>query len=74
MLINTDCHQSIHSFFKTHKMQLTCEQRIFVVANYLMTTRFKEVQQLFEQRIRDRVSPTKMTIWKNIKKYKKYQV
>ena len=35
-----------------------------------MTRSCKEVQQLFEQRFRDRVKPTKMTIWKNVKKYK----
>ena len=51
-------------------MQQINEQRIFVVTNYFKTRSFKEVQQLFEQRIRDRVSPTKMTIWKNVKKYK----
>ena len=50
-------------------MQLISEQRIFVVTNYLRTGSFKEVQQLFEQRFRDRVSPTKMTICKNVKKY-----
>ena len=26
--------------------------------------------QLFEQRFRDTVSPTKMTVWKNVEKYK----
>ena len=31
---------------------------------------YREAQQLFEQRSRDRVSPTKMTIWKNVKMYK----
>ena len=31
---------------------------------------FKYVQQLFEQRFRDRVSPTKMTIGKYVEKYK----
>ena len=51
-------------------MQLAIEQRIFVVTNNLMTRSFKEVQQFFEQRFRDRVLPTKMTIWKNAKKYK----
>ena len=43
------------------------EQRMFVVTNYLKTRSFKEVIQLFELGLRDRVSPT---IWKNIKKYK----
>ena len=51
-------------------MRYTSEQRIFVVTNYLRTTILKEVQQLLEQRFRDRVSPTKMNIWKKIKKYK----
>ena len=51
-------------------MQLTSENRIFVVTNYLRTRCFKDVQQHFEQRFLDRVLPTKMTIWKIIKKYK----
>ena len=50
-------------------MQLTCAQRIFVVINYLRTRSFNEVQQLFEQRFRDGISPTKITIWKNVEKY-----
>ena len=41
-----------------------------MVTSYLRTRRFKKVQQLFEQCIRDRVSPTKITIWKNVKKNK----
>ena len=51
-------------------MQFTSELRIFVVTNYLRTRSFQEGQQLFEQRFRDRVSPTEMTIWRNAKKYK----
>ena len=51
-------------------MQLTGEQRIFVVTNYLKTKSFKDVLQLFEHCLRDRVSPTKMTFWKNVEKYK----
>ena len=35
-----------------------------------MTRSFKEVQQLFEQRFRGRVSSTKLTIWKKKLKYK----
>ena len=41
-----------------------------MVTNYLRTRSFKEDQQLFEERFRDRFSPTEMTIWKNVKKYK----
>ena len=62
MQLNPDRCKSIHSFLKTSKMQLTSEQRIF--------RHFNEVQQLFEQRFRDGVSPTIRTIWKNVKKYK----
>ena len=51
-------------------MQLTSEQTIFVVTNYLRTRSFNEVQQLFVQRSRDRVSSTKMTIWRNVEKRK----
>ena len=51
-------------------MHLTNGQPIFLVANYLRTGSFKEVQQLFEQHFRNRVSPTKMSFWKNVKKYK----
>ena len=46
--INHDRHQLIHSFFKTPKMQLTSEQRIFVVTNDLRTRSSKEVRQLSE--------------------------
>ena len=55
---------------KCIKMQLTSIQRIFVVSIYLRNRNFKEVQQLLEQRFRDRDSPTKMIIWKNVEKYK----
>ena len=51
-------------------MQLISEQRNFMNTNYLRPRSFNEVQQLFEQRYRNRVSPTMMTIWKNAKKYK----
>ena len=68
--MNPDRHQSIHSFFKTLKMQLTSEEWILVVTHYLKTISFKEVQQLFEQRFRDKVLLIKMTIWKNVEKYK----
>ena len=40
-----------------------------MVTIFLRTRSFKEIQQLCEQRFWDRVSPTKMTIWKNVKKY-----
>lgn len=51
-------------------MQLSKEQRIFVVESYLRTGSFKLVQQHFEQRFPERASPTKKTIWTNVKKFK----
>ena len=48
-------------------MQLTIEQRNFVVAYYLSTRIFED---FLEQRFRERVSSTKITNWKNITKYK----
>ena len=51
-------------------MQFTCKQLIFVVSNYLFIYSVKEDQQLFEQRFRYRVSQTKITILKNVKKCK----
>ena len=51
-------------------MQLTSEQRTFEVTNYLRIRNSIAIQQLFEERFRVRVSPTKMTIRKNVKKYK----
>ena len=48
-------------------MQLISEQWIFVVTNYLKTGSSKDVQQLFEQRYWDGISPTKMSIWKNVR-------
>ena len=52
-------------------MQLTSEQQIFVITNYSRARSFKKVQQLFDKRFRDTVSPLlKINIWKNIKKYK----
>jgi hypothetical protein len=39
-------------------MQLTKEQRIFVVKTYLETKSFTQVQQLFEDHFPERTSPT----------------
>lgn len=51
-------------------MQLSKEQRVFVVTSYLRTGSFKLVQQDFEQRFPERASPTKKTIWTNVNKFK----
>lgn len=51
-------------------MQLSKQQRVFVVTSYLRTGSFKLVQQDFEQRFPERASPTKKTIWTNVNKFK----
>ena len=51
-------------------MQLSKEQRVFVVTSYLRTGSFKLVQQDFEQRFPKRALTTKKTIWTNVNKFK----
>ncbi|KAF2365939.1 Protein of unknown function DUF4817 [Trinorchestia longiramus] len=51
-------------------MQLTKEQRIFIVVNLSDRNSFQHVQELFQERFPERNSPSKVTIWKNVRKYK----
>ncbi|KAF2346763.1 Protein of unknown function DUF4817 [Trinorchestia longiramus] len=51
-------------------MQLTKEQRIFIVVNFLDSNSIQHVQELFQERFPERNSPSKLTIWKNVRKYK----
>ena len=50
------------------KMQLTEQQRVFVVKNYFETKSFEIVQQRYEENFPER-SSTKKTIWKNVRKF-----
>ena len=50
-------------------VQLTVEQRIFVVASYFETKSLDGVCRLFQIRCPDRLVPTLITIWHNIKIY-----
>lgn len=50
-------------------MQLSKEQRVFVVTKFLQSGSIRDVQALFEEHFPDRPSPTKTTIWRNVKKY-----
>ncbi|KAF2349346.1 hypothetical protein FHG87_019899 [Trinorchestia longiramus] len=50
-------------------MQLTKEQRIIVV-NFLDSNSIQHFQELFQERFPERNSPSKVTIWKNVRKYK----
>ncbi|KAF2353348.1 Protein of unknown function DUF4817 [Trinorchestia longiramus] len=51
-------------------MQLPKEQRIFIVVNFLDCDSIQHVQELFQERFPERNSPSKVTIWKNVSKYK----
>jgi transposase len=51
-------------------MQLTTVQRVFVVKEYLQCGSYVAVQNAFQQRFPDTLSPAKTTIWRNVNKYK----
>ena len=53
-------------------VQLTKEQRVFVVKKYYETHSFLEVQRLFAIQFPDRRPPVKWSIWKNVKKYEEH--
>ena len=47
-------------------VQLTSEQRVFVVKTYFQTEKYTEVRRLFQERYPDRPPPNKTAIWKNV--------
>ncbi|KAF2352008.1 Protein of unknown function DUF4817 [Trinorchestia longiramus] len=49
-------------------MQLTKEQRVFVVTTWISTRNIKRVQALFAQHFLGQRSPCNDTIWKNFNK------
>ncbi|KAF2344443.1 Protein of unknown function DUF4817 [Trinorchestia longiramus] len=51
-------------------MQLTKEQRTFIVEKYFQAKSFQPVIQSFQEHFPERQSPTKMTIWKNVTRYR----
>ena len=52
-------------------MQLTMEQRIFVVKSYYETKIDNQVQTKFRTLLPERWPLNKTTIWKNVKKYER---
>ncbi|KAF2365776.1 Protein of unknown function DUF4817 [Trinorchestia longiramus] len=50
-------------------MQLTNEQRVFVVTTWISTRSIKRVQAVFAQHFPGQRSPCKYTIWKSANKY-----
>ena len=53
-------------------VQLTIEQRVFVVSTYQETKSYQTVQQRFRQRFPDRNPPTKRSIYQNVLKYTRH--
>ncbi|KAF2351868.1 Protein of unknown function DUF4817 [Trinorchestia longiramus] len=51
-------------------MQLTKEQRTFIVEKYFQAKSFQQVIESFQEHFPERQSPTQMTIWKNVTRYK----
>ena len=47
-------------------VQLTPEQRIYVVNTYFQTEKYTEVRRLFQERYPESPPPNKTTIWKNV--------
>ena len=50
-------------------VQLTIQQRVFIVKHYLETKSYAQVRFLFRNEFPERNPPTNMAIYKNVKKY-----
>ena len=50
-------------------MQLTTEQRVFLVTEWTHSRSMQQVAQSFRRRFPDRKVPAKSTSWKNLRKY-----
>lgn len=53
-------------------VQLTTQQRVFVVKTWISTRSFIEVKRLFQNNFPEREPPTRKTIWINVKKYENH--
>ena len=53
-------------------VQLTVEQRVFVVQTFFSTHSYVEVRRRFQIQFPGRRPPTDMTIYRNVKKYKEH--
>ena len=50
------------------KMQLTTEQRVFVVKTFYKTRSYPKVKKVFHKRFLEKDPPTNRTIWKKVVK------
>ena len=53
-------------------MQLTREQRVFIVLNYQETKNYEIVRRNFEQIFPERISPTKKTVRRTVQKFNEH--
>ena len=53
-------------------VQLSSEQRVFLVETFFRTNSFKQVREQFLLRFPDRNAPSKSTIQRNVEKYRTY--
>ena len=53
-------------------VQLSVDQRVFVIKTFFETRILLQVQRLFRERFPGREPPNKTTIWKNVKKYSEH--
>ena len=51
-------------------MQLTKQQRVFLVTAWMRSKSYQVVSQEFSENFPERNVPNKTTIWKNVKKYR----
>ncbi|KAF2352603.1 Protein of unknown function DUF4817 [Trinorchestia longiramus] len=51
-------------------MQLTKEQRTFIVEKYFLAKSFQQIIQSFQEHFPERQSPTKTTFWRNVTRYR----
>ena len=51
-------------------MQLTKQQRVFLVTAWLRFKSYQVVSQEFSENFSERNVPNKTTIWENVKKYR----
>ena len=51
-------------------VQLTVEERVLLVTTYLRTGSLEAARNAFRDQFADREPPTKMTVWRNVNKYR----
>ncbi|KAF2360355.1 Protein of unknown function DUF4817 [Trinorchestia longiramus] len=64
---------NVSDFYRSKSLpitQLTNEQRTFIVEKYFQAKSFQLVIQSFQEHFSERLSPTKMTIWRNVTRYR----